>query len=220
LSWTDLTSWWLDEIATDPAYEEVVTPLLLDVLEPQAGKLYLDLGCGEGRVMRAVAEAGAVVHGIDLSYDLAARARNALVARLPPIPIRDDAYDGLFSVLVLEHIEDHARFFAEAARVSRRGGVLAVVVNHPVWTAPGSTPITDVDGEVLWRPGSYFSSGLSEEPAGETTVMFHHRSLSELLNSAARVGWSLQRMIEMPHHDLEVQSGIPRLLACRWALIR
>jgi hypothetical protein len=52
LSWTDLTSWWLDEIATDPAYEEVVTPLLLDVLEPQAGKLYLDLGCGEGRVMR------------------------------------------------------------------------------------------------------------------------------------------------------------------------
>jgi SAM-dependent methyltransferase len=219
LSWTDLTSWWLDEIATDPAYEEVVTPLLLDVLEPQAGKLYLDLGCGEGRVMRAVAEAGAVVHGIDLSYDLAARARNALVARLPPIPIRDDAYDGLFSVLVLEHIEDHARFFAEAARVSRRGGVLAVVVNHPVWTAPGSTPITDVDGEVLWRPGSYFERGTQLEPAGEQRIVFHHRTNGDLLEAAASAGWSLERLIEAPHHELVDQAGIPRLLACRWRLL-
>lgn len=216
MTWTDLASWWLDEIATDPAYAEVVTPLLLENLDPQPGRRYLDLGCGEGRVMRAVSAIGAVVHGVDLSHDLAARAGSAFVARLPGIPVKDAAYDGVYAVLTLEHIEDHAAFFAESARVTKPGGSLAVVVNHPVWTAPDSTPITDTDGEVLWRPGSYFSTGYSEAPAGEATVIFHHRSMSELLNAAAAGGWSLRRMVELPHHEFEDQAGIPRLLACRW----
>ena len=168
--------------------------------------------------MRAVADGGALVHGLDLSEELAVRARSAVVARLPGIPMRDASYDGVYSVLTLEHLEDHATFFAETARVTRADGVLAIVVNHPVWTAPDSTPITDSDGEVLWRPGSYFSTGHSEVPAGGETVIFHHRSLSDLLNTAAIAGWSLQRMIELPHHDLEDQAGIPRLLACRWQL--
>jgi SAM-dependent methyltransferase len=219
VTWTDLASWWLDEIATDPAYEDVVTPLLLEFLEPQPGCRYLDLGCGEGRVMRALSAAGAVVHGVDVSHDLAARARKAMVARLPQIPLKDGVYDGVYAVLTLEHIEDHAAFFAEGARVTKPGGSLAVVVNHPVWTAPDSTPITDSDGEILWRSGSYFLTGHTEIPAGEATVVFHHRSMSELVNAAAAAGWSLQRMVELPHHEFEDQAGIPRLLACRWVLI-
>lgn len=216
MNWSDLTSWWLDEIATDPAYREVVTPLLLEVLDPAPGRRYLDLGCGEGRVMRAAADGGAAVHGLDLSEELAARAGDAVVARLPGIPMRDASYDGVYSVLTLEHLEDHATFFAETARVTRPDGVLAIVVNHPVWTAPESTPITDSDGEVLWRPGSYFSTGHSEVSAGEANVVFHHRTMAALLTGAADAGWSLRQMLEQPHHDLDDQGGIPRLLACRW----
>jgi hypothetical protein len=92
-------------------------------------------------------------------------------------------------------------------------------MNHPVWTAPGSTPITDIDGETLWRPGAYFSPGKTTEPAGEHRVVFHHRTTAELVNSAADAGWSLERMLEAPHHDLTGQEGIPRLLACRWRLL-
>ncbi len=77
-----------------------------------------------------------------------------------------DTLDGAYCVLTLEHVPDHATLFSELARVVRRGGVAALVINHPVWTAPGSTPVTDVDGEVLWRPGEYFSRGSSEVPAG------------------------------------------------------
>jgi hypothetical protein len=121
--------------------------------------------------------------------------------------------------LVLEHLADHVGFFASAADVVRQGGVLALVMNHSVWTAPGSTPITDTDGEVLWRPGDYMSDGLSEEPAGEGTIVFHHRSMGSLLNAAADAGWSLQRLIELPHHEFEDQVGIPRLMATRWSLL-
>lgn len=218
MSWTHLTEWWLSEIANDPAYAEIITPLLLEVLQPKPGDIYLDLGCGEGRVMRAVAEQGATVHGLDINPDLARHAGNAVVADLTAIPFRDNAYDGVYSVLTLEHVADHERFFAETARVTKPGGVLALVVNHPVWTAPESTPISDADGEVLWRPGDYFSRGSSDIPAGESSVTFHHRAMADLFNAAANAGWALEQMIERPHHEYEDQAGIPRLLACRWQL--
>lgn len=219
MSWTSLTEWWLSEIGNDPVYSEVLTPLLVQVLSPEPDGTYLDIGCGEGRVMRAVAGHDATVHGLDINPDLARQAEKAVVADLLAIPMRNDTYDGVYSVLTLEHVPDHRRFFAEAARVTKQGGVLALVVNHPVWTAPDSTPISDADGEVLWRPGEYFSSGSSEVPAGESSVVFHHRSMADLLNAASDAGWRLEHMIEQPHHQFEDQAGIPRLLACRWRLL-
>lgn len=219
MSWSDLASWWLSEVAGDDAYESVVTPLLIDVLHPEEGLRYLDLGCGEGRVMRAVENVWSTVLGLDLSVELVQKAGGGLVADLRRIPIRDDAFDGVYSVLTLEHLDEHDTFFREAARVTNSGGVLALVINHPIWTAPGSTPISDSDEEVLWRPGDYFSEESSQVPAGESTVTFHHRSMAHLLNAAAEAGWHLEHMVEQPHHEFENQAGIPRLLACRWRLL-
>lgn len=219
MSWSDLTEWWLEEVTGDPAYEQIVTPLILEVLAPEPDASYLDVGCGEGRVMRRVSAIGATVHGVDINEELAVRAGPSIVADMLSLPIRDDSYDGIYTVLTLEHVADHELFFAEAARVTRPGGVLALVINHPTWTAPDSTPISDTDGEVLWRPGEYFGTGSSQVRAGEGSVTFHHRSMSDLLNAAAEAGWSMQHMIEQPHHEIEDQVGIPRLLACRWRLI-
>jgi len=223
VSWSDLSEWWLTEIVDDPAYEEVVTPMLLHALRPGPGRTYLDLGAGEGRVMKAVTRVGARVSGVDINRDLAHGATSfgpVVIGRLPDLAfIRERSCDGAFSVLVLEHIEDHERLFRETGRVVKPGGVFAVVMNHPTWTAPGSTPITDIDGETLWRPGGYFSRGTTEEPAGEARVVFHHRSMADLLNAAAASGWSLEEMTEAPHHDVSDQGGIPRLLACRWRLL-
>lgn len=216
--WDDLSDWWRTELETDPAYEEVVTPLLLEVLQPQSGLTYIDLGCGEGRVMRTVEGVGADVFGVDVSESLLSDLKRAVVARLPDVPFADSSVDGVYSVLTLEHVVDHVRFFEESARATRPGGVLALVVNHPVWTAPEATPISDQYGEVLWRPGEYFSEGETEMPAGETTVVFHHRSMAALLNAASDAGWSLEMMVEQPHHEFTDQSGIPRLLGCRWRL--
>lgn len=218
VNWTRLADWWRRELASDPTYDEVVTPLLLDLLDPRPGHHYLDLGCGDGRVMRTVARHGARVHGLDLNLDLVRMAGVVAVARLPWIPIDDDVYDGTYSVLTLEHISDHGRFFVEAARVTKQAGVMVVVMNHPIWTAPESTPITDSDGEVLWRPGRYFSTGQTELPAGGSSIIFHHRTVADLLSSAADGGWRLERMVELPHHEVEDQMGIPRLLGCRWSL--
>jgi SAM-dependent methyltransferase len=219
MSWFDLAHWWLEEIIDDPAYEAVVTPLLIEVVDPQPGLLYLDLGCGEGRVMRAVGATGAQVIGLDLNERLAKLTPPSVVARLPTIPFATDALDGVFAVLVLEHVEDHQELFGETARVTRVGGTLTVVMNHPVWTATGSTPIGDSDGEMLWRPGDYFTAGSTEVESRGQTVTFHHRSMSDLLNAAVGAGWSLEQIVERPHHDTAALPAVPRLLACRWRLL-
>ena len=230
IPWDDaLADWWVEEVASDPVYAEEVLPLALAALAPVAGHLYLELGCGEGEVMRALAARGARVLGCDLSERLARRARRTgpvAVCRLPDLSwVRSGSLDGALAVLVMEHLVDAGGLFAAAAAAVRPGGVLAMVANHPAYTAPGSGPLVDPeDGEVLWRWGPYMEEGSSEEPAGERTVTFHHRSLGHLLTSAAAAGWCLESLVEHGVGErraaedplLAAQRQIPRLLAVRW----
>src|SRR5690606_34105277 len=163
MDWSPLAGWWLDELAGDPAYEEEILPLALELLDPKSDGTYLDVGCGEGRLMKAITERGGQAIGVDVSPELAemaSRYGETHVADVPPLDsLSDDSVDGVAIVLVLEHIRDEEAMFAECARVTRTGGTLALVINHPIWTAPKSTPTEDSDGEVLWRPGEYFSVG-------------------------------------------------------------
>ena len=223
-----MADWWLEELASDPAYEEEVLPLALELLDPQPGRTYLDVGCGEGRAMAALARLGSKAIGVDVSAPLlerAARFGEVHEATVPPLPFLDeDSVDGVVIVLVLEHIEDEVGVFSEAARVTRPGGAVALVSNHPYWTAPGSTPILDRGGEILWRPGAYFGRGHADEPAGGGTVRFYHRSMADLLDAAAETGWRLEKIREegVSPAQLERISGlkgqehIPRLLGVRW----
>lgn len=227
MSWDRIDEWWLRELA-DPAYEEEINPLLISVLDPEPDLLYLDLGCGEGRMMRTVRAAGSRVVGCDLSQLLLSQAvKHGPVVRcaLPSLKwVKPHSFDGAFVGLVLEHLRDEKAFFSSVASAVRPGGVLALVINHPIWTAPKSSPIEDVGGEILWRPGTYFGRGFSREPAGDDRVTFYHRTMADLLNSASDAGWDLQTMEErglsakqvkrVP--DLKGQEHIPRLLGARW----
>lgn len=228
VTWDRLDRWWLEELATDPAYQEEIEPLLVSLLDPESGRLYLDLGCGEGRLLRAVSAFASRVIGCDLSVLLLKRARQhgpVVRAVLPSLDwLRAESIDGALVGLVLEHLEDETALFEQTARVVKPGGTLALVINHPVWTAPESSPVEDAGGETLWRPGRYFGRGHSDEPAGKRKVRFYHRTVADLFNAASRGGWDLQRMEERgisPEQvaripDYAGQEHIPRLLGIRW----
>lgn len=229
MEWEDLASWWQAEVRSDPAYREQVTPLLLDLLAPQPGGRYLDVGCGEGAGMRAVMAAGAVPFGCDVSADLLAVARRTgpvIRCRLPALDwLRSAVMDGAYAVLVFEHLALLPELFAGLRRVVRPGGVLAAVCNHPAFTAPGSGPVVDpTDGELFWRWGPYLEPGTSTEPAGSDTVTFHHRPLGSVLTEAAGAGWCLERLEEAGPGEAAVardpllarQRHVPRLLGVRW----
>ena len=226
--WNELTEWWLSEV-DEPAYAEEVFPLFLEILDVEQGQIVLDLGCGDGRIQRIVADLGVEAVGVDLNLDLArvaSRSNPVVLHRLPELAcFASRSVDGAYVVLALEHVHDSGRFFEEAARVVKPGGMLAIVINHPVYTAPNSGPILDqTDGELFWRFGDYLSSGSSTEPAGEDEVEFVHRPVGVLLTQAAGAGWSLEMVLEQgvganaatrdpllaKHHE------IPHLMALRW----
>jgi len=225
--WDQLAEWWLDEVA-DPAYEDDVQPLLDVLLAGIAGPA-LDMGCGDGRLLERLP--GPVV-GCDLSLELLghARARSMAVVQshLPDLDwARSDGFGVAVACLVLEHLPDAIAFFEEVGRIVRPGGSLVVVANHPAFTSSGAGPVIDQsDGEVLWRWGTYLIDSLAAEPAGDGSVVFHHRSLSSLLTTAARGGWQLEHVVEAGVSAasservpmLQGQEHMPRLLGLRWTL--
>ncbi len=225
MDWSGLAEWWVEE-ARDPAYRSEVLPLLSQMLPDVAGATVLEVGCGEGQVLRLMRDAGAHALGMDAESDLARLAGSSFRGLLPSLaPVRDGAVDGVVCNLVLEHLPSLDGLFDEWHRVVRPGGWCALVVNHPLQTAPGAGPITDPDdGEVFLRVGDYFAHGWTDEPAGEGTVRFHHRPLGEVLEAAAAAGWHLERFeersvsAEMRSSDVSWSGHehVPRLLGARW----
>lgn len=227
--WSDLDTWWQRELTEDPSYQAEVRPLFLELLDHSPGEVILDLGTGTGWVLEELGRRRCTGIGVEINPNLAAAAFEhgpVVVAALPDLSwCRDDAVDGVTAVLVLEHLADIATVFGEAGRVTRSGGTFTLVINHPQITAPGSAPVVDpVDGEVFWRWGDYLETGSTEEPAGDGAVTFHHRTMADLLTTAAGAGWVLETVIERGLPDelvegdplLALQQGLPRLLGVRW----
>ena len=100
----------------------------------------LDLGCGDGKLMRILLEASGAspaLVGVDLdpleTRDAAASGVYGRVhtAQGDHVPEPDASFDFVFSNSVLEHIEDIEPVIAEVARLLRPGGVF-------VFTVPGA----------------------------------------------------------------------------------
>jgi SAM-dependent methyltransferase len=107
--------------------------LLLAAVEP--GARVLDLGCGAGRFVAALREAGADPVGVELSAAALERARRnvpgadlRLVAADGSLPLGHGEVDVVWCSEVLEHVPDTIAFLTEVRRVLRHGGRLLVTV--------------------------------------------------------------------------------------------
>ncbi len=226
-NWDEIAPWWRREATIDPVYREDIEPLLARLMPADPGTV-VELGCGEGQWLRWMAARSLRAFGCDRSMQLladAAVSAPVVCADLPRLTwLRSGSVGTALSVFVLDLIADTTTFFAETARVVRPGGSLVLVINHPGFTAPGSGPIVDLDGEVLWRYGRYLEEGSSPQPAGRGMVEFHHRPMAGLLTTAAAAGWSLVTAEEVPlgaeaiarNPGYAGQEGFPRFLGVRW----
>jgi len=99
---------------------------------PGPDALVLDIGCGTGGTMRALAGLARFV-GLDMSPTAARfaadRTGNAVVAGVATaLPFADGSFDGVLALDVIEHIPDDALALREARRVLRPGGVFIATV--------------------------------------------------------------------------------------------
>ena len=102
------------------------------------GRRVLEVGCGTGRLTAALAErAYAKVWGVDASPEMLAVARARVPkgvalkqARAEALPFRDGWFERAVTVLVV-HVLDRPRAFAEARRVLAQDGRLAIATFDP-----------------------------------------------------------------------------------------
>jgi malonyl-CoA O-methyltransferase len=139
-------------------------PVVRESLGEVRGLSVLDLGCGTGRHALWLAGEGALVTGLDFSEGMLEAARSkpgADAVRFvvhdlhEPLPFADGSFDALVSGLVIEHVRELDRFFAEAHRVLRPGGRAVVSGMHPAMFERGvQARFTDpATGEKV-QPGS------------------------------------------------------------------
>lgn len=103
-------------------------------LLPETSKDVLDAGCGAGRMLPLLADAGCRAIGVDLSESMIRRAErdhpgfDTRVGSIAVLPFPDDSFDGLFywySTIHTPHVELGA-VFAEARRALRPAGHILV----------------------------------------------------------------------------------------------
>lgn len=114
-----------------PIHDRVVAALAVG-----PGVRILDVACGTGGVAVRAARAGAEVVGIDISADQLGKARSAADAAgvairfdegdCEELPYANGEFDAVASAFGAIFAADHERAAAELARVSRRGGRLAL----------------------------------------------------------------------------------------------
>jgi SAM-dependent methyltransferase len=114
-----------------------VRDTLIDFIGSGRPSAILEVGCGTGHWVGAVAGLSPFVAGVEPSFGMVTRARGtAPGARLvrasaEMLPWRDASFDRVFCVNALHHFADRQRFFAEARRVLRPGGGLLSIGKDP-----------------------------------------------------------------------------------------
>ena len=158
---------WSDEEFFQSGRKNVEEEILNDMINICQGKdprqmRVLEIGCGAGRITRALSETFGEVHGVDVSGEMVDLARRALADRpgvhvyknngmdLSVLP--DLEFDFAFSCIVFQHIPSRAiieNYVREVHRVLRPGALFKFQVQGcaEIETSPDDTwlgaPITD-----------------------------------------------------------------------------
>jgi SAM-dependent methyltransferase len=137
-------AWWDDDF----------TEFLAETLGPKPGNRILDVGCGEGLAEVAIGRlhiSQLRLVGIDMVPSKVAAARQETIAHNQRVgfaaadacrlPFKDGAFDSIYCVAVLQHIDEVETAVREFARVTvPRGKVLAVEPDNTARYGFSSTP--------------------------------------------------------------------------------
>ncbi|MBW2316543.1 MAG: class I SAM-dependent methyltransferase [Deltaproteobacteria bacterium] len=171
-----------------------------------AGARILDVGCGRGVHLRALADRGFAVHGFEMSESAARgvdpRAKLAIAADLRGVGYPAGFFDQVILWHVLEHLRDPVGTLEEVQRVLRPGGRLVVAVPNfgslqARWAGPAWFHLDPP------RHLYHFTVQALErmlEAAGFRVLSHHHFSLRQ--NPFGWVQSALNRRSDLPPNAL------------------
>ena len=167
----------------------------------------LDLGCGFGWFCRwALKDAQArSVHGVDISENMLARARDMTTgneyegityscADLEGLVLEKGTYDFAYSSLAFHYLptESLRRLFAQISGCLNPGGRFVFSIEHPVATAPfDPTWKWDPEGRIYWPLNQYWDEGLRVTDWLTKGVNKYHRTVETYLSLLMESGFVL-----------------------------
>ncbi|MFA6018255.1 MAG: class I SAM-dependent methyltransferase [Patescibacteria group bacterium] len=242
-SWENVAEWYGTHLSAPGTYQsEVVWPGALKLLGVGAGKVFLDVACGEGSFAQLISKQGGGVVGIDASPTLVRQAqmkhvRNAEFfvsdASRGTKEIASMTFDGAAIVLALQNIENMEGVFATVSKLLKKNAPFVIVLNHPAFRVPrqSSWGFEDSRKMMYRRIDSYLeekSIPMQMHPgdAPDVRTMSFHRPLSSYVSALSKAGFLVDEMEEWISHkestsgpraraENRIRKEIPMFLAIR-----
>lgn len=122
----------LDKIHDEPFYASY-KKRAIEMLDPQQGGIYLDIGAGTGQDARAVRDRwNCTVVALDRSVTMMQESNrrgltSSTVGNAEQLPFADNRFDGCWSDRTFQHLADPNSALAEIVRVTKPGGRIVIV---------------------------------------------------------------------------------------------
>jgi SAM-dependent methyltransferase len=216
-SWEEQAERWIRWARTpglDDYYEQYNLPSFLELL-PSPGQRTVDLGCGEGRVSRALRDRGHRIVGVEPSRSLVRAAHEAAPGialargRGDAVPLVAGCADLVVCFMVLQDVDDLTAVCGEIARLLTPDGVACTAIVHPI----ASSGFPDPDGEFQYV-GRYLDVMRNEVRVERQGVdfTFHsaHRPIEHYSRAFEAAGLVIEALRE-PALSEELVARHPRL---------
>jgi SAM-dependent methyltransferase len=180
-------------------------------LVPDAGRLTLDVGAGEGRLSRELTSRGHSVIALDGSSRLARacaeqqEAVRVTVADAACLPLRSGTADLAVAFMSLQDIDDLDAATGELARVLQKGGQFCFAIVHPINSAGRFEGEQGATSRPFVIRGSYFERAryVDDVERAGLPMRFEseHRPIETYSRALEHAGFSIEIIREVTEPD-------------------
>jgi ubiquinone/menaquinone biosynthesis C-methylase UbiE len=161
-------------------------------------KLVLDVGCGTGRFMEVVHNAGAEIIGIDLSYavDVAfdnfglKKTVHIIQADVFNLPFKENTFDIIYSIGVLHHTVDTEKAFKHLPVLLKKNGRISIWVYDFQFPGYGTTRILN-----------FYRKFTPHFPKKLLYALSHYAVLHKRLMKIPKIGIYFYKILPIAYHE-------------------
>lgn len=216
--WNSSAEAWIRFVDSgDPNRTHLLDPVMLKLCGEVRGKSVLDVGCGEGRFCRMLAERGAQVTGLEPTARLLEEARK----RHPQgryesgdaakLPFGNATFDLVVSYVALVDIADYRAAIREKARVLKAGGRVVFANLQPFATTSPTGWHRDKKGKKMHFPVDRYPDEYPNIARFKgIEIRQYHRPMAHIMRAFFDAGLNLREFLE-PVPPPEVAKANPAL---------
>jgi ubiquinone/menaquinone biosynthesis C-methylase UbiE len=221
VAWDTNAEFWDERMGEGNMFHlQLVEPNVLELLEIRHGERVLEIACGNGQFARRLTSLGAQVTATDFSPKMIERAKAHSEPFNDQVEYRvldaasaselagldSNVFDAVVCNMALMDMAEIGPLFDALPRLLRARGRFVFATMHPCFNSNNpifTAEMRDVEGEIVEEYGikltRYLSGGHFQGLAilGQPMPQYYfHRTLSELLGAAFRVGLVMDGLLE------------------------